>query len=77
MTEKEQAFYKAVRLTVELSRLYAQRGNVEAARRMWLTASKFAGRCGGISGAAMSAREHGVIYIDGIDRVVYSPVPLR
>lgn len=77
MTETQEAFYRAVRMLVELSRVYAERGNTEAARRVWLKASKLASRCGGCSGAAWSTRGHGVIYIEPLDKVAYSPVPLQ
>lgn len=64
-----------VRRAITLSRRYAECGNHRAARKVWLTATRLAGRCGGISGGSWAGDGYGAIVLDD-GLVAVSPVPL-
>ena len=70
---------RIVKRMIALSRSYADRGNAEAARRVWRKASDLSRLCGGVSGATWQSDGHGGIVIDNGEFapfVAFSPVPL-
>jgi len=70
---------RIVKRMIALSRSYADRGNVEAARRVWLKASDLSRLCGGVSGATWQSDGHDGIVIDSGEFapfVAFSPGPL-
>jgi len=69
---------RLVKRMIAMSRSYADRGNIGAARRKWVKASHLARLCGGVSGATWQGT-HGGIVLDNGDRaafVAFSPIPL-